>query len=225
MNARIQRIPSRVLSVALLSAAVVAASAIEARAACVAPTARVKRRPSAQHWRGQAGAPGNSAGAGCRGAGRRFQRKRPDRRPVAGCHDSVSGHEQCQFVFDVGFQQFHSDGTELMISGGVPPTIGNVCIGVWEREAGGVIRLRHMTWNWAGNEVLGDVPTGYFLLDVTLRTDSQGAAYSGTWRAASFDLGAGPLGSGGPAQPGSEFEGTLQAVRISGSASAHSALR
>ena len=27
-----------------------------------------------------------------------------------------------EFIFDFGFQQFHSDGTELMISGGVPPT-------------------------------------------------------------------------------------------------------
>ena len=120
-----------------------------------------------------------------------------------------------EFIFDFGFQQFHADGTELMISGGVPPTIGNVCIGAWEREANGVVRLRHMTWNWAGNEVLGDLPPGYFLLDVALRTDSQGTAYAGTWRAARFDLGAGPLGSGGPAQPNSEFEGTLHAVKIS----------
>ena len=71
-----------------------------------------------------------------------------------------------------------------------------------------------MTWNWAGNEVLGDLPTGYFWLEVTLRTNSQGTAYSGTWKAASYDLGAGPLGAGGPPQPGSEVEGTLQAVRV-----------
>ena len=67
----------------------------------------------------------------------------------------------------------------------------------------------------SSNEVLGDLPTGYFLLDVTLRTNSEGTAYSGTWKTASFDLGTGPLGSGGPAQPGTEFEGTLQAVKIS----------
>ena len=118
-----------------------------------------------------------------------------------------------EFIYDVGFQQFHTDGTELMISAGVPPTIGNVCIGVWERSQG-EIRLRHMTWNWNGDEVLGDVPTGYFLLEVTLRPNSQGTAYSGTWKAASYDLGAGPLGGGGPAQAGSEAEGTLQAVRV-----------
>ena len=118
------------------------------------------------------------------------------------------------FIYDVAFQQFHSDGTELMISAGVPPTIGNVCIGAWERRAGGEIRLRHMTWNWNGDEVLGDAPTGYFVLDVILRPNSGGTAYTGTWRAGSFNLGAGPLGSGGPAQPGSEAEGTLEVVRV-----------
>jgi hypothetical protein len=119
-----------------------------------------------------------------------------------------------EFIYDLGFQQFHNDGTELMISAGVPPTIGNVCIGVWERGAGGVIRLRHLTWNWSGDEVLGDAPTGYFLLDVTLRTNSRGTAYSGTWKTASYDLGTGPLGTGGPAQPGTEADGTLEATRI-----------
>jgi hypothetical protein len=119
-----------------------------------------------------------------------------------------------EFVYDLGFQQFHSDGTELMISAGVPPTIGNVCIGVWERRPGGLIQLRHMTWNWNGDEVLGDAPTGYFLLDITLRPGRQGTTYSGTWKTASYDLGTGPLGSGGPAQPGTEAHGTLEAVRI-----------
>ena len=77
-----------------------------------------------------------------------------------------------------------------------------------------MIRTRHTTWNFVGNEVFGDLPTGYLVLDVTLRTDSQGTAYEGTWKAASYDLGTGPLGTGGPPQPGTEFEGTIQAVKI-----------
>jgi hypothetical protein len=121
-----------------------------------------------------------------------------------------------EFTFDFGFQQFHQDGTELMISGGVPPTIGNVCIGAWERGRRGEIRLLHMTWNWAGTETtIGPLPTGYFWLEVTLRTNNRGTAYTGTFKAASYDLGTGPLvGSAGVPQPGSEFSGTLQAVRI-----------
>ena len=62
--------------------------------------------------------------------------------------------------------------------------------------------------------MLGDLPTGYFLLDVTLRPNSQGTAYEGRWKTASYDLGAGPLGSGGPPQANSEYEGTLEAVRV-----------
>jgi hypothetical protein len=202
--------PSRILSVALLSATLAAASVVEARAACTVPGpsklsaltgANKLARPGIAPALAAAAQSGNSNGGG----------------PIVGQWQVVmtaSPGTPGEFIFDFGFQQFHSDGTELMISGGVPPTIGNVCIGVWERQAGGAIHLRHMTWNWAGNEVLGDPPTGYFLLEVTVRTNSQGTAYSGTWKTASFDLGAGPLGSGGPAQPGTEFEGTIQAVKI-----------
>ena len=211
MTARIPRLrPSRVLSVVSLSAAVLAAGAIDARAACMAQqssthSARTGAAPLARPGT----APALAAAA---------QDANSNGGPIVGQWQVVMTAfpgTSNEFVFDFGFQQFHSDGTELMISGGVPPTIGNVCIGAWEREAGGVIRLRHMTWNWAGNEVLGDAPTGYFLLEVALRTNAQGTAYAGRWRAASFDLGAGPLGSGGPPQSNSEFEGTLQAVRIS----------
>lgn len=211
MNARTRRIPSRMLTIAFLSAALLAAGAIEASAACFAPGAsKISALTGAAKLARPGTAPALAAaaqGAGSNGGG-----------PIVGqwqvlmtAFPGTAG----EFIFDFGFQQFHADGTELMISGGVPPTIGNVCIGAWERDAGGVVRLRHMTWNWAGNEVLGDLPTGYFLLDVTLRPNSQGTAYEGTWKAASYDLGAGPLGSGGPPQPNSEYEGTLQAVRVS----------
>jgi hypothetical protein len=210
MNARIRRIPSRILSVALLSTVALAATVIEARAACFAPTAsKISALTTAAKLvrPGAALAPAAAAqGGGSNGGG-----------PIVGLWQvlmTAFPGTSNEFVFDFAFQQFHSEGTELMISGGVPPGIGNVCVGAWERGAGGVIRLRHMTWNFVGGEVLGDLPTGYFLLDVTLRTNSQGTAYSGTWKAASYDLGTGPLGSGGPPQPNSEFEGTLQGVKV-----------
>ena len=210
MNARIRRTPTRILPVVLLSAALLTASAIDARAACMASGAKKPGAAAISAKLAQLGkAPALSADAqngNANGGG-----------PIVGqwqvLMTAFPGTAN-EFVFDFGFQQFHNDGTELLISGGVPPTIGNVCIGAWERDAAGVIRVRHMTWNWAGNEVPGDLPTGYFWLEVTLRTNSQGTAYAGTWSAASYDLGAGPLGSGGPPQPNSAFEGTLQAVRI-----------
>jgi len=211
MNARIRRIPSRMLSVAFLSAALFAAGAIEVSAACFAPGAsKISALTGAAKLARPGTAPALAAaaqGAVSTGGG-----------PIVGLWQvlmTAFPGTNNEFIFDFAFQQFHADGTEMMISGGVPPSIGNVCIGAWERRASGVIHLRHMTWNFVGGEVLGDLPTGYFLLDVTLRPNSQGTAYEGTWKAASYDLGAGPLGSGGPPQPNSEYEGTLQAVRVS----------
>ena len=232
MNVQIRK--SRVLSVAFLSVAVLAASAAESRAACMVPggskaaltgaarllrpgaappldaaatVARVATPPvlaAALARPGAAPAPAAAAqGVGSNGSG-----------PIVGVWQNVMTASE-GFVFDFGFQQFHADGTELMISGGVPPTIGNVCIGTWERRADGIIKLVHVTWNWAGDEVIGDPPTGYFWLEVTLRTNDRGSAYTGTFYTASFDLGTGPLGSGGPPQAGTEFNGTIQAVKIS----------
>jgi hypothetical protein len=122
-----------------------------------------------------------------------------------------------EFVFDEGFQQFQTDGNELMISRGVPPDLGNVCIGVWERGAGGIIKLRHVTWNWAGQSDFGvadpftdafsNANTGYFELIVTFRVNSQGTRFSGAWEALSYD------DSGAPVA-GSEFSGTVDAERL-----------
>jgi hypothetical protein len=219
MNARIQRISSRVLSVALLSSAIFVGSAIEARAACtplaaskpsalvtkVSPLASAVRlaRPGTAPVLAAAAQGGGSNGGG----------------PIVGMWQVVmtaSPGTPGEFIFDFAFQHFHADGTEMMSSGGVPPTVGNVCLGAWERGSDGMIRVRHVGWNFAGGAlVFGDLPTGYFYMEVTLRTNSQGTAYSGTWKAASYDLGAGPLGSGGPPQPDTDFEGTIQAARIS----------
>jgi hypothetical protein len=232
MNVQIRK--SRALSVAFLSVTVFAASAVESRAACMVPggskasltgAAKLVRPgaapplaaaatlarpgtaptlPAAATLARPGTAPALAAaqGNGSNGGG-----------PIVGLWQNVMTASE-GFVFDFGFQQFHADGTELMISGGVPPTIGNVCIGTWERAPGGVIKLVHVTWNWAGDEVIGDPPTGYFWLEVTLRTNDRGTAYTGTFYTASFDLGTGPLGSGGPPQAGTEFNGTVQAVKI-----------
>ena len=213
MSARIRIRPSRSLSVALFAVAALAASAIDAAATCMAPpSSKLSAATGAAKFLRPGTAPALAAAAqsaNSNGGG-----------SIVGLWQEVftalpGPNNPEAFIFDFGFQQFHTDGTELNSSGGVPPTIGNICIGVWERGAGGVIKLRHVGWNFAGNEVLGDLPTGYFYLEVTLRTNSQGTAYSGTWTAASYDLGAGPLGSGGPPQPGTEFSGTIQAARIS----------
>jgi hypothetical protein len=215
---------SRVLSVAFLSLAVLAASAVNARASCMPPG---PQKLSALITGGKLAFPGTApalAGAGQKAASALGQgasakdkdnEKDKDGGSIVGLWWVVLTDSQLG-VIDFGFQHFHDDGTEFMTSGGVPPTLGNVCIGAWERGGGGVIRLRHVGWNFdpALGLGLGVMPTGYFHLEVTLRTNNRGTAYSGKFKAASYDLGAGPLGSGGPPQPGTAFEGTVEAGRI-----------
>jgi hypothetical protein len=85
--------------------------------------------------------------------------------------------------FDQGFQIFHADGTEVMLSNGLPPALGNVCLGVWD-QSGRRIRLRHVAWNWDAEGRL----TGTFILLASLRLDHRGKAFDGTWSADSYDL-------------------------------------
>jgi hypothetical protein len=238
MNVQIRK--SRVLSVAVLSVTVLAASAVESRAACMVPGGSKASLTGAAKLVRPGAAPTLAAAATLARPGTAptlpaaATLARPGTAPALAAAAQGNGSNgggsivglwqnvmtafpgtSDEFVFDFGFQQFHADGTELMISGGVPPTIGNVCIGTWERGSGGVIRLVHVTWNWAGDEIIGDPPTGYFWLEVTLRTNERGRAYTGRFYTASFDLGTGPLGSGGPPQEGTEFEGKIEAVKIS----------
>ena len=106
-------------------------------------------------------------------------------------------------LYDQGFEQFHSDGTELMVDNAVPPSFGNVCVGVWEPDGPRTIKLRHVTWNWddQGHKA------GTFQLLVTLTVDQRGTAFKGTYVADSFDL-------SGALIPDLHAEGKVHARRI-----------
>lgn len=45
---------------------------------------------------------------------------------------------------DFGTQQWHSDGTEFIISGGRAPSSGDVCMGVWEQTGPRTYRMKHV---------------------------------------------------------------------------------
>jgi len=47
--------------------------------------------------------------------------------------------------FDSAFDIWHSDGTEVMNDIDAP-SVGNVCLGVWEQVSDGVYKLKHPTW-------------------------------------------------------------------------------
>ncbi len=113
-------------------------------------------------------------------------------------------------VFDEVLEQFHEDGTELLISNGLPPALGNVCIGVWKRTGSRTFKLRHMTWNWSPPDNGFGVPgtfAGHFELEVLLRLDARGRTFTGTWRAKNFDADNGHI-------PALDAEGVVNGVRI-----------
>jgi hypothetical protein len=122
---------------------------------------------------------------------------------------SIVGLYRAQFLigdgpdlYDESFQQFHSDGTEMMLSRGLPPVLGNVCVGIWKQTGPRTFKLKHMAWNWNPDNSFA----GTFLMEVTIRLSRSG--YTGTWKADSFD-------PSGAVIPDQHFEGVARATRIS----------
>ena len=113
-------------------------------------------------------------------------------------------------VFDEVLEQFHSDGTELLISNGLPPALGNICIGIWKRVGGRSYKLRHMTWNWAPDEGGFGVPgafAGHFELEVNFTLDASGRTFAGNWSARNFD-------PAGEHLPELDADGVINGVRL-----------
>jgi hypothetical protein len=53
--------------------------------------------------------------------------------------------------FDAGYQQWHSDGTEMLNSGGRPPSTSSFCMGVWSQTGLRTFKLNHFAISWAPN--------------------------------------------------------------------------
>jgi hypothetical protein len=105
--------------------------------------------------------------------------------------------------YDQTFQIIHADGTEMMVSNGLPPALGNVCVGIWKQVAPRTFRMKHMTWNWTTDGGFA----GTFLMTVTLRIDRRGTSYTGSWSADSYD-------PDGQLIPELHAEGTARGTRI-----------
>ena len=105
-------------------------------------------------------------------------------------------------IWDQGFEQWHSDGTELNVDNAVPPTLGNVCVGVWKQE-GRTIRLRHFTFNWNPD----GTKAGTFTLLMTATVGHGGKSLSGRYVSDSYDL-------EGNVIPELHGEGVVRATRI-----------
>jgi hypothetical protein len=58
---------------------------------------------------------------------------------------------------DAGYAQWHSDGTEIMNSGGRSPLAGDFCLGVWQKVGDCKYKLNHFaaSWDSTGSNLIG----------------------------------------------------------------------
>jgi hypothetical protein len=58
---------------------------------------------------------------------------------------------------DAGYSEWHSDGTEIMNSGGKSPITSNFCLGVWQQTAASTFALNHFATSWdpTGSTLIG----------------------------------------------------------------------
>ena len=105
-------------------------------------------------------------------------------------------------VVDEGFDQFHSDGTEIL-NDTPPPATGNVCLGVYKLPATASIKLKHPSWIYD--------PTNTFVIGRAtileqINLDRGGKIFTGTFTIQFRDL------DGNPIAP--DFSGQLRGDRI-----------
>jgi hypothetical protein len=88
-------------------------------------------------------------------------------------------------VVNVGFNMWHSDGTEWALDSAVPPALGDVCLGVWEHSGPRTFDTIHSNFNVD--------PTGTTIvsifeerLHVTLSANGDSWAGSFTWDCFTF---------------------------------------
>jgi hypothetical protein len=85
---------------------------------------------------------------------------------------------------DFGYQQWHSDGTELMNSGGRAPATENFCMGVWRQTAPSRYHLNHYALSY-------DPTSGTINARVIIKEDvtinPTGTSYSGSFTLDVYD--------------------------------------
>jgi hypothetical protein len=87
-------------------------------------------------------------------------------------------------VIDVGYSQWHSDGTEIINSSRAPST-SSFCLGVWEKTGASTYRLNHFMISWNPDGTLQG--PGNLHETVTLSANHQ--SFTGTFTIDQYDKG------------------------------------
>jgi len=113
------------------------------------------------------------------------------------------------FSVDWGTQAWHSDGTEIMFSGGQNPETGDVCQGVWRQVGPSTYTLNHIAMGWFAPGAGFGIRVHFH---VKVKLDPTGNSFSGTYTAGVFAV--------SPADPFDETTevasgaGTVTATRV-----------
>jgi len=101
---------------------------------------------------------------------------------------------------DVGFDAWHSDGTEIL-NDYVNPAEGNVCLGTWMQAGPRTYTLKHPSWSYdgAGNLV------GTVVINEKVQVSADSNSYKGEYTYDIYDVDGNFL---------EEFTGTISATRI-----------
>lgn len=105
-------------------------------------------------------------------------------------------------VVDEGFDQYHSDGTEIL-NDTPPPATGNVCLGVYEKTGPRTLKLRHPAWIY---DPTNTMVIGRATILEQITVDRSGRSFRGTFTIQFRDL------AGNPLAP--DFPGQLRGDRI-----------
>lgn len=105
-------------------------------------------------------------------------------------------------LIDFGFTQWHSDGTEILNSGGHSPASGNFCLGVWAQTGFLTFELNHFP-------IAYDPTTGAIANYINIRERNtlsvNGDSYTGTFTLTVYD----PRGN-----QVDQLKGTIAATRL-----------
>jgi hypothetical protein len=101
---------------------------------------------------------------------------------------------------DVGFDAWHSDGTEIL-NDYTNPIEGNVCLGVWIQTGPQIYRLKHPSWSFDNTGTL----LGTVIIRETVILSPDGNSYKGPYTYDVYDTTGAFV---------AEYKGTVAATRI-----------
>ena len=127
--------------------------------------------------------------------------------PQIGVDPTIVGLWDVKFIFegqivDEGFDQYHSDGTEIL-NDIVPPATGNVCLGVYIKTGPLSLKLRHPSWIY---DPTNTIVIGRATILEQVSVDRGGRSFRGTFTIQFRDL------AGSELAP--DFSGQLRGDRI-----------